>query len=79
MIKDVITINNEELAERIIQDQWDEFDRLLDSELTEEFGPGTDAGWCDLTPEQMERDLTETTDKIAKNLMKGTVKNEKEN
>lgn len=75
----MIIINRDELAERIVQDQWDEFDRLLDSELTEEFGPGTDAGWCDLTPEKMEKDLTETTDKIAKNLTKGILKNEKEN
>lgn len=73
----MIIIKKDELAERIIQDQWDTFNGLLESDLTEEFGPGTDDGWCDLTPEQMEKDLTETTDKIAKNLMKGTLKNER--
>lgn len=71
---------DDEIYQRIIQDQWDTFNGLLESDLTEEFGPGTDDGWCDLTSEQMEKkDLTETTDKIAKNLMKGTLKNEKQN
>lgn len=70
-------IIEDEIYQKIIEDQWNTFDALLDEELTEEFGPGTDAGWCDLTPEKMEKDLTETTDKIAKNLMKGTLKNER--
>lgn len=62
---------DDEIYQRIIRDQWDTFNGLLESDLTEEFGPGTDDGWCDLTLEQMEKDLTEPTDKIAKNLMKG--------
>lgn len=57
---------------KIIKDQQSAFSEILEKELNEPVGgAGTDDGWCQLTPEQMENDLIETPTKVIKTLMQG--------
>lgn len=57
---------------KIIKDQQSAFSEILDKELNEPVGgAGTDDGWCQLTPEEMENDLMETPTKVIKTLIQG--------
>lgn len=59
---------------KIIKDQQSAFSEILDKELNEPVGgAGTDDGWCQLTPEEMENELTETPTKVIKTLMQGAI------
>lgn len=57
---------------KIIKDQQSAFSEILEKELNESVGgAGTDDGWCQLTPEEMENELTETPTKVIKTLLQG--------
>lgn len=65
---------NDNIQFQIIKDQQDAFSEILDKELNEPVGgAGTDDGWCQLTPEEMENDLMETPTKVIKTLMQGAI------
>lgn len=62
----------DDLSLKIIEDQQDTFNAMLDEELNEPVGgASTDDGWCQLTPQQMENELMETPTKVIKTLVKG--------
>lgn len=57
---------------KIIKAQQDAFSEILDEDLNKSVGGvGTDDGWCQLTPQQMENELTETPTKVIKTLIQG--------
>lgn len=57
---------------RLTRQTFKDLDDEINANLNKEYGQGgVDDGWCDLSSQEMEEDLTATTDKTIKILTKG--------